>query len=473
MGIYTDYGRFQKAREFKDYCNSGAGVWFAFSMGSPRWDKLIHKTIDGVTTDVLNVPPSQPSSYTPLYRWFESYKGSDLQVQEFSLIDRSFCDSCPSTGTTGYTTGTFPTNSVIENNKDVLPPQDSNGNEGEYTPSVCLLDQSRVASATNNALNTSNSIEQYSWNTDPTKINSLFYPTPSLPAFPVSYTQDWKTIIDEAKSNLVSGGNLFLYYMPGATSTNDSWQEPNDSTKFESWSYLYHLSQTRTNSSNQSPNKISSCRPLGLYSFIKGQARFVEPVSEEMAQESTISTFKYGSHYWRIVPDANITADNLPHHILLTVSVFPNELSDSSIVERYLPVRQVSVFKFPDCILEQIPELEQSNPSRRYQVLKRDRFNIIRGNDTYPDISTVKDVAWEDGRQIYLPFYFDDPAYTDPDYPDQYKNPYLSPNPPNKIVGGVESIRLRGTIEMLINDYMTARTRDVQQTDRYGYIIGF
>ena len=29
------------------------------------------------------------------------------------------------------------------------------------------------------------------------------------------------------------------------------------------------------------------------------------------------------------------------------------------------------------------------------------------------------------------------------------------------------------TIEMLINDFMTARKRDVQQTDRYGYIIGF
>lgn len=39
MGIYTDYGRHVKAREFRNYCNSEGGLWFAFSFGSYDWEK--------------------------------------------------------------------------------------------------------------------------------------------------------------------------------------------------------------------------------------------------------------------------------------------------------------------------------------------------------------------------------------------------------------------------------------------------
>ena len=139
--------------------------------------------------------------------------------------------------------------------------------------------------------------------------------------------------------------------------------------------------------------------------------------------------------------------------------------------------------------MDQIPELKQENPTRRYQVLKRDRFVIVRNGDTIPDIphidtNTEQIEEWDKGRPVYLPFYIDDQVfnenseYYDPDYDVKYKNQYLYPNPPNVVEDpemGEEGIqiRLRGTIEMLINDFMTARKRDVQQTDRYGYIIGF
>ena len=38
MGIFTDYGRYVKAREFKKFCNSGGGVWFAFGAGGHQWN---------------------------------------------------------------------------------------------------------------------------------------------------------------------------------------------------------------------------------------------------------------------------------------------------------------------------------------------------------------------------------------------------------------------------------------------------
>ena len=38
MGIFTDYGRYVKAREFKKFCNSGGGIWFAFGAGGHQWN---------------------------------------------------------------------------------------------------------------------------------------------------------------------------------------------------------------------------------------------------------------------------------------------------------------------------------------------------------------------------------------------------------------------------------------------------
>lgn len=38
MGIFTDYGRYVKAREFKKFCNSGGGLWFAFGSGGKGWN---------------------------------------------------------------------------------------------------------------------------------------------------------------------------------------------------------------------------------------------------------------------------------------------------------------------------------------------------------------------------------------------------------------------------------------------------
>ena len=473
MGIYTDYGRFQKAREFKNYCNSGAGIWFAFCMGSPRWDYLVTKELLDSSTDIPNVPPSSPAAFTPLYRWFASYKkGEDispedltpelLQPQEMSLLDRSY--AIPSvTDTQGKI---WPDNSTVEiEAKQDIP-------DTTLSPSISTLQDTLLSSQSKNL--EPSDIDTNLWDLDPSNRNTDLYTSPFIPAFPTTYTKDWTDIITKAQQELVSSTDkLYLFYKSGVQhELNDSWDEPNDSTKFESWAYMYHLSQTRTDSTGTNPNESPTQRPLGLYSFIQGQARFVEPIDETEAGSSNIAAFKYGSHYWRIVSEENIQSDHLPHHILLTVSVFPNELSDSSIVENKLPVRQVSVFKFPDCVLEQIPELipaEGGTVNRRYQVLKRDRFRLLCGNEPYPTVpkpskssptATENTPKWdtsEGKRQVYLPFNCDNP---------------LDPNPESETPDSTD-VDLRGSIEMLINDFMTARVKDVQQTDRYGYIIGF
>lgn len=47
MGIFTDYGRYVKAREFKKFCNRDGGLWFAFASGGHTW----------TTEDMPKAPP--------------------------------------------------------------------------------------------------------------------------------------------------------------------------------------------------------------------------------------------------------------------------------------------------------------------------------------------------------------------------------------------------------------------------------
>lgn len=386
MGIYTDYGRFMKAREFKNWCNSGAGIWFGFGMGSPRWDYEV--LLPDGTRSKPNVPTSSPAAYTPLYRWFATYKDSDwdgsvdvLAQQEYTFIDGS---AIIETEEAPATPPTLKTNSELFDDALTFPPDDN------------------VLSPSLNFLDTPSAIVSDPWQDSFKETPDPEYPSPSIPVFPQSYYNDWE-------------GHLSDY-----DGTNPSI--PTDPTQYSKYSYNKHFYDVEGRNV-----------PMGFLSFIQGKAVFVEPIEGEDLNNS-LKTFKYGAHYWRIVPEEEISATHLPHHILLTVNVFPNELILDSIAERYLLVRQVAVFKFPD-YLESDLHLDLSPLPRSNQVIRAKdiNFKYLGGSD-------------ESGK-INIPFNCYD--VLDPNNTD---------NP---------------TAEMLINDFMSGRKRDVQQTDRYGYIIGF
>ena len=420
MGIYTDYGRFMKAREFKNWCNSGAGIWFGFSIGSPRWDELV-TPVGGNSRPF--VPPSQPAAYTPLYRWHRQYKADkdnahdwaslyDLQPQEMELLDRSFgTDEAPSGS--GLTPPCYPDNAQIKNDPD------------------CPTDY--MSPAINVYHNDLETLETFLWQGMDTPTRQ--YPSPFIPPFPVSYRKDWISRDDST--------GIIPDYIVADRGGFDPSIEPTDSSQYLSFAYNYHIYKGIHQIGGQPVSEV----PLGLLSFIQGSAQFVEPLEREESDTplDTIRTFKYGSHYWRIVQDSQIDRNNLPHFVLLTVSVFPNELALSSLVENQLPVRQVTVFKFPDSLVQTLI-LNMTPLPRSSQVLRRERINIVTrdpstGNPSY---------QYSDGNPdgiVNIPIHCQNP---------------LDPNLQNS-----------DTAEMLINDYMTARKRDVQQTDRYGYIIGF
>lgn len=401
MGIYTDYGRFMKAREFKNWCNNGAGIWFGFGTGSPRWD---YEVLVNSSSSKPNVPTSSPAAYTPLYKWYAQYKdpswegGSQiLQDPETVFLDGS---AIIETEEEPDPMPTAKTSTELYNEWDTFP---SNG----LSPAICKLGPGSLTPPHI----TFSDVSFYMWEkeyADPDSgTSSELYPSPSIPPFPVSYLSDWNT-----------------YHNP-MSAYNSSPSIPSDPELYKQYAYDLHFFQV-----------MNTTVPLGFLSLIQGKALFVEPIDDTEVQDS-LKTFKYGKHYWRIVPDTDITAYKLPHHILLTVSVFPNELINDTIAERYLLVRQVSVFKFPDYLKTELG-LDSVSVPRANQVIRADRLNML-----YPGATPVSGKA-------NIPFNCNNP---------------LEPNPLNP--NGDE------TVEMLVNDFMTGRKRDVQQTDRYGYIIGF
>ena len=393
MGIYTDYGRYMKARQFRNWAMSGAGIWFGFGIGSPRWDFKINDSENGNRL-IPNVPTSAPASFTSVYRWFTSYKNidpstGDLAPQEYALIDTSYVENS-STLQPIIPTPNKPTNAEIKQNSATTP-------SGFFEPAICWLDAN---------------VPDIDWEPfDPSNISSSeTYPSPYIPPFPIGYRNDWE--------------HLMSYYDPSQQTP------PSDPTEYEAYAYWTHFNDSVNN-------------PLGFLSFIQGMAHFVEPLDDDTPQtpDNALKTFKYGANQWRIVPDSEISFEKLPHHVLLTVNVFPNDLSDDDIAEQYLHVRQVSVFKFPDIMLQMFPDLNSPSVPRSAQVLKRKDIWFIAD---YYNPSDLWSVANPTGHK-YVPYGFDAA-------PSSGSSQYA---------------------EMLINDFMTARIRSVQQTDRYGYIVGF
>ena len=352
MGIYSDYGRFMKARQFKEWCTSGAGIWFGFGLGSPRWDDFVSLT-DSSGASVLKsfVPPSAPAAYTSVYRWFRSEKnippeleGDDLLSEsEMSLLDRSFGN--PSIDDDPSNPPFYPSDDDIRERfylDHVGVPEPSGG----LVPSICELTNFDSRNPNYSNFNIS------SHNLD--NLEGSYYPSKSIPPFTVSYKKDWEDIC-----NKISSSNIDFSHMDDL-----SHYIPTDPSEYEAYSYARHV---------YTDGGFRFNPPLGLLSFIQGKAKFVVPVEESEA--GTQATFKYGSHFWKIVSDNDVSSTNLPHHILLTVNVFPNELSGDSISEQTLMVRQVSVFKFP-------LGLKPVGNSRSDRVFRRNVVHLVHGKYT-------------------------------------------------------------------------------------------
>lgn len=358
MGIFSDVGRYFKAREFKTYMESGGGTWLAFGVGSPNWDYFVR---DANGNSVLNVPVATPRSCVSTKSWIAKDRGID-DVSQLILNPnaRIFLD-------TSYT----PEGAAVPE-YDQIPPM----LEEQDVPSQLYL--SEFSSSAQIIKRNYDSIESSTPEDEARMIKN--------PTFPQCYVRDFK-----------SGDDWLLDFNVDPDIT------PTDQSLYNTWAKSVLVKEAVTNKN-----------PLGFLSIVKATTRFVIPTDEPV---DNISIFMYGSQKWKMLNDQDAERINA-HHILITCVVFPGDLHKKEVVEREMTVRQVQVYHF-----NQIEGVTHSGNT------KLDTHSIRNADCYFKSLNTT--------------------------FP-----------PGSRVI-------LENQIELLINDFMTQRTRKVNQSDRYGFIIGF
>ena len=358
MGIFSDIGRYFKAREFKTYMESGGGTWLAFGIGSSNWDYFVK---DANGNSVLNVPVSTPRSCASVKSWIAKDRDiSDVSQLILNPNERIFLDtSYISEGTTVPEYNQIP--STLEE-KDV--------------PSQLYL--SEFSSSAQILKRNYDSIEPSTPDDEARMIKN--------PTFPQCYMRDFK-----------SGDDWLIDFDVDPDVT------PNDHSLYNTWAKSVLAKESFTNKN-----------PLGFLSIVKAAIRFVIPTDEPV---DNINIFMYGSQKWKMLNDQDAEKINA-HHILITCLVFPGDLHEKEVVEKEMTVRQVQVY----------------------------HFNQIEG------------VTHSDGTKLNI---------------HSIKNKDCYFKSLNTTFPSGSKVILESQMELLINDFMPQRIRKVNQSDRYGFIIGF
>ena len=370
MGIFSDVGRFFKAREFKKYMESEGGAWMAFGIGSENWDYFVK---DKTNNSVMNIPVATPRSSSSMKEWIAKDRGI-LDVSQLILNpnERIFLD-------TSYIkeNETIPDYEQIPNRLD----------QKDIPRKLYLTESSTTADFT------TIDYDNIEVETDEQKIKSIKNPT-----FPQCYIRDFKG----------DNGEWLIDF------NVDRKTKPSDHTLYHRWAKSILVKDSITNKN-----------PLGFLSLVKADVQFVkladESVNKSDESVNNMNIFMYGSHKWKTINDEEAEKINA-HHILITCTVFPRDLHDDEIVESEMNVRQVQVY----------------------------HLNKIEGLTHSGDTKLGKDEIPNSVRNINC--YFKSLETTFPE-------------------GSI--VINDNKIELLINDFMSQRIRKVNQSDRYGFIIGF
>ena len=360
MGIFSDVGRFFKAREFKKYMESEGGAWMAFGIGSENWDYFVK---DKTNNSVMNIPVATPRSSSSMKEWIAKDRGI-LDVSQLILNpnERIFLD-------TSY----IKENETIPDYEQIPDRLDQ-----KDIPRKLYLTESSAA-----ADFTTIDYDNIEVETDEQKIKSIKNPT-----FPQCYIRDFKD----------DNGEWLIDF------NVDRKTKPSDHTLYHRWAKSILVKDSITNKN-----------PLGFLSLVRAYVKFVTPSDEA---EDNISVFMYGAHKWKTISDEEAEKINA-HHILITCTVFPRDLHDDEIVESEMNVRQVQVYH-----LNKVEGLTHSGDT------KLDNIRSVRNINCY---FKSLETTFPEGSIV------------------------INDN----------------KIELLINDFMSQRIRKVNQSDRYGFIIGF
>ena len=409
MAIYTQYGRYQKAKLFKEMLESAGDTYMLLGLGNPYWDlddKNQSIPVAPYDTSIINPDPAVNDNQfldEHVNQYFSNTAYANPPINIAANIEQSLIDGQPNTD---EQSGKY-----LNKCKDLIPPfpciwqnYEANNQSVISTPDIKQNDyQSYYIDSSNNF--TTFTLNKYDGSISPYNIT---FPTDN-------YERQFF-------SELVLRG------------------------------YARNLGQSDTNL------KYYIKHPAGLLGAVKVGISFVKDIGTSLDNSiynGYVDQFWYGDRYWEVVDPNEDTLESYidgdtnkiyPHHLLFSATINPRQLFTGNLnVDQNLIPRQIALYSkkaAPTDIVNN--NVVYSNGPNVYRVGDY-VFNF--GQYTNSDIANLTGSGQYDDAHI-LNFTF--PCSTD------NENSYP-----------------KGDFKFILNDYIKGTIRNRHSCDRIAYIVGF
>lgn len=287
MAIYTQYGRYLKAKMLKDLLdntNSDHEAYMLLGMGNPFWDIADENQpmpVAPFNTSILTSPSAVENQFydnnVSVCYTTDDTENSYEVVSQGVPVEETFAHKC----------------------KDILPP--SVGIWKNYSGDNKTILES-ISEGDNH----------------------------------ITLTQD---LLGKAYIQLTDGRYMLYMYketMGVGGTASDQINVPNDKTKLQFFSELYLRGLALEANINKTP--------AGLLGLVKCKINFVKDIGQDgSAYTGDIDEFWYGDRYWKILSD-NDASDEFPHHLYFTSTVNLRNLCTDLNIDQYLIPRQLSIY---------------------------------------------------------------------------------------------------------------------------------
>ena len=469
MAIYTQYGRYLKAKMFKEMLESSGDTYMVFGLGNPQWDNGNANPKQSITAAPYNTSSLYPDTDNQFHdpnvcQYFQkpTLLNDDIDRLE---VQASIIDSVPCDG-----------NGVTVNSSDdhVLGTSGAT-NVGNYVGKC------------KNALPVFPCIWHYGCLTDnntPSETSDDFNPN----------NHSGETIFDDVKQSnyneyyiIKDSGGYKLCHKDSSSTAGTTIEVPDDTIQRKYFSEMYIRGRAL---------QKGLYAPVGLLGAVKCSVSFVKDIEDD-DYNGSIDQFWYGDRYWQIVrPDENdpITdsasiddmstlKERFPYHLIITSTVNPRVLCDELSIDNSLVPRQIAIYTRPSSA-----EIENDLYYRAYENV----FNFGQ----YPEITVddVKKLKYIDngmthsyeGDENWWPneWHQYDSERTPPYNFAIQTGPVISDvSAPIPVSGKILNFTIptetdtyatpNGEFKFILHDYIRGQVRDPHSVDRFGYVISF
>lgn len=298
MAIYTNYGRYLKAREFKEILSGkDTEAYMLFGIGNHLWDSKSEIPIAPYNTSIIAEEPSIHSMSNQFY---------DKNINQYFIKETE----------------------TIRTVFDGTPEGDLSTIVKDYVPPFPCIWQHY----TDNESNPVNDVLISTEDGAPVDIFRDEYHLYYIKTNGERY--DWYKI--GSSSNPISGsaGTSAITDMPQA----------------QYFSELVLRGDALTHNALYLNDGVAPQVPVGLLGAIKCSVDFVKDIGTEEDNQyvGKASQFFYGDRYWEIVsPDEKFSSDDqdvLPHHLIITSTINPRSLHETLKLDQNIIPRQIAIF---------------------------------------------------------------------------------------------------------------------------------